>query len=193
MASRKRDSKIEYRRRIERGLAKGFSRAQARGHRKPREKKSAKRGAEMALVDAKLQMGLRFLRKEKNFAKAAKQAHISPERLRTYAVEKGIVRKRGNRWIIKEKLARRVLIYSAGQERQIVVGNFKAASLIGKYMSAVGAFLHTNDKSYLDSFIKKSVKDTDGKFHLLETRPNVLYRLDAAGGSRFEQIYRIVI
>lgn len=193
MVKRKRDFKAEYRRRIERALAKGLSRSQARGHRRAREIKTTKSRAERAMEDAKIQTGLRFLRKNKSFNKAAKEAHISPERLRTYAEEHGIIEKRGRRWVIKNDLPRRVLIYADGRERQIVVGDFKAASLVGKYMSAVGWFLTTNDKSHLKPFIGKTVTDMDGKPHALETRPKLLYRLSHAGGSSFEQVYRIVI
>jgi len=193
MVKRKRDFKVEYRRRVERALARGFSKAQARGHRRATEAKVAKTRAERTLEDAKLQMGLRFLRKDKSFSKAAKQAHISPERLRTYAEEHRIIEKRGRRWVIKNDLPRRVLIYADGRERKIVVGDFKAASLVGKYMSAVGSFLNSNDGSYLKPFISKTVTDIEGKPHALETRKNLLYRLSHAGGSSFEQVYRIVI
>jgi hypothetical protein len=193
MGKRKRDYRAEYRRRIERAMARGLSRSQGRGHRRASEAKVIKSRAERALEDAKLQMGLRYLRKDKSFSKAAKQAHISPERLRTYAEERGIIEKRGRRWVVKNDLPRRVLIYADGRERQIVVGDFKAASLVGKYMSAVGSFLTSNDKSYLKPFIGKTVTDIDGKPHALETRPNVLYRLSHSGGSSFEQVYRIVI
>ena len=193
MVQRKRDFQAEYRRRVARATAKGLSKAQARGHRRASEATVAKNRGEKTLEDAKLQMGLRFLRKEKSFSKAAKQAHISPERLRTYAQEHGIIEKRGRRWVIKNDLPRRVLIYADGRERQIVVGDFKAASLVGKYMSAVGWFLTSNDKPYLKPFVGKTVTDIDGKPHALETRPNVLYRLSHAGGSSFETIYRIVI
>lgn len=193
MVKRKRDSKAEYKRRIALGEARGLSRSQARGHRRATEAKVAKSRAEKALEDAKLQMGLRYLRKGKAFGKAAIQAHISPERLRTYAEEHGIIEKRGRRWVIKQNLPRRVLIYADGRERQIIVGEFKHASLVGKYMSAVGSFLISNDKSYLKPFIGKTVTDIEGKPYALETRPGILYRLSHAGGSSFEQIYRIVI
>lgn len=190
---RKRNFAAEYRRRIERGLAKGLSQSQARGHRKPSEARLAKNRAQKTLEDHRLQIGLRYFRKEKNFAKAAKQAGLSAERLRTEAVERGIIEKHGRRWVIKNDLPRRVLIYADGRERLIVVGDFKAASLVGKYMSAVGWFLTSNDKAHLKPFIGKTVTDIDGKPHALETRPNVLYRLSHAGGSSFETIYRIVI
>lgn len=189
----KRDYAAEYRRRIERGLAKGLSRSQARGHRRASESPSSKGQSSKALEDTRLQTALRSLRRHKNFTKAAKEAGLSTERLRTVATEKGILEKRGGRWQLKGSLPRRVMIFSGGRERIITVGDFKAASLVGKYMSGVGWFLTTNDKSYLKPFVKKSVTDINGKSYPLETRPGLLYRLSHSGGSSFEQVYRIVV
>lgn len=188
----KRDFQAEYRRRIARGLAKGQSKSQARGHRKANEPSSSKRRASKVLEDARLQTALRALREHKNFAKAAKEAGLSTERLRTYAKEKDLLEKPHGRWQLKGSLPRRVVIFSKGRERIITVGDIKAASLVGKYMSHVGWFLTTNDKTHLKRFAKKSVKDINGKSYLLEVRPNVLYRLNT-GGNSFEQIYRIVV
>ncbi len=74
MRKKKRDFAAEYRRRIQRGLAKGLSKSQARGHRRPSEAKVTKNAKQEALEDHRLQLGLRFLRKERSFAK-------QPERL----------------------------------------------------------------------------------------------------------------
>lgn len=189
----KRDYRAEYKRRVARAAAKGLSKAQARGHRKASEAPVTKSRKKKALEDHRLQVGLRYLRKEKNFSKAAKEAGISPERLRTYALEQGIIEKRGRRWTVKRDLPRCVLIFSDGREKQITVGDFSEASLVGKYMSAVGAFVRSNNNRYLRPFIGKSVTDISGKSHLLETRPNILYRIVRPGGTSFEQIYRIVI
>lgn len=188
-----RDHAAEYRRRIQRGLAKGLSRSQARGHRKPKEAQVTKKRPEKSLEDHRLQVGLRFFRKEKSFAKAAKEAGLSAERLRTEAIERGVVEKRGSRWYLKRDLPRRVPIFTDGREKIITVGDFDQASLVGKYMSAVGWFLRTNEPRHLRTYFGKSVTDIDGDVYPLETRPNVLHRLASAGVSSFEQVYRIVV
>ena len=83
--------------------------------------------------------------------------------------------------------------YSDKREKIVTVGDFKQASLVGKYMSAVGHFLKSNDRTHLNPFVGKSVTDIKQKSHRLETGPKTLYRLAQTGGSTFEQVYRIVI
>lgn len=191
MTKRNRDYRAEYRRRIERGLAKGLSKAQARGHRRAQEIRSASK-REKALEDAKLQSALRLLRKNKSLTKAARESRISVERLKRIALEKGVIEKRNRRWAIRQDALRQVLTYSNGQSRIITV-ELPAASLVGQYMSAVGKFLSSNARRHLEPFIAKSVTDTKGNTHPLETEPNQLYRLDLIGGPSFEDVYRIVV
>ena len=64
--------------------------------------------------------------------------------------------------------------------------------MIGRHSSAVKTFRDTNELSVLAPFLGATVKDRHGKTHALETRLNALYRLDAAGGEGFEQIYRLI-
>ena len=64
---------------------------------------------------------------------------------------------------------------------------------VGRYMAAVGRFLETNDPGHLAPFEGLSVTDVSGRTHPLETRPNMLDRLDQARGAPFEQVYRIVV
>lgn len=192
MAKRKRNYRNEYRQRIERGRLKGLTKTQARGHHRAAEH-AAKPHRTRSLQDAKLQLALRILRKQKSIAKAAKSVGISPERLRALAIEKGIVEKRGRRLVIKANLTRRLLIYSGGREHEIITSKSRTASLIGRYMAGVRWFLQTNEPRYLDPFIGVSVKDSAGNKYSLETRPNALHRIAASGGSSFEQVYRIVI
>jgi hypothetical protein len=181
----------EYARRIANAIARGLSRTQARGHARAAETPS--RGPPRPIEDDRLQLALRLLRKEKNFSEAARAAKISPERLRKQTIERGLIEKSGRRWRPRANLPRRILVFSKSQSLAITVGDLAAASLAGKYMSAVGRFLETNDRSALAPFTGQSVVDLSGKEHPLETRPNVLYRLASAGEHTFEQVYRIVI
>jgi hypothetical protein len=74
---------------------------------------------------------------------------------------------------------------------QLTLPDFETASLVGQHNAAVKTFPDTNDISDLRPFEGRTVKDTSGRTYVLETRPNVIRRLDASGET-FEQIYRIV-
>ena len=69
--------------------------------------------------------------------------------------------------------------------------DYETASLVGQHNAAIKSFLDTNDISDLQPFEGSMIKDASGRTRVLETRPNVIRRLDASGET-FEQIYRIV-
>ena len=189
----KRNYASEYARRIARAAAKGISRSQARGHPKPSEAPVVSKRPSPAIEDDRLQLALKVLRQEKSLTAAAREAKISPERLRRYATEKDIIERRGRRWIVRRKLPRRMLLFSEARAVQVVVGNFEAASKVGRFMSAVSTFLRTNNPAGLREFEGASVTDLSGQAFPFETRPNALYRLASAHDQSFEHIYRIVI
>lgn len=192
MAKSKRDYKAEYRRRIERGLAKGLSKSQARGHPRSGERHSSA-SASTPRYDRKLEMGLKEMRRGKSLKAAARSAHVAPERLRHYAQGTGVVKKERRRWVVKDDhRPRQLLVFSGGQAYEIVVAGYAEAELVGRYMAAVGEFLRTNDAANLRPFVGEWVTDTNGRPYLLETHPNILYRLHASGVEPFEQVYRIV-
>ena len=97
MSKGKRDYVAEYARRIARAVAKGFSKSQARGHPKAAETVIGTKRAAAPLEDDRLQLALKVLRQEKSLTAAAREAKVSPERLRRYATEKNIIERRGRR------------------------------------------------------------------------------------------------
>jgi hypothetical protein len=185
-----RDYKAEYKRRVERGLAKGLTLSQARGHPKAGEKNVKK---PHPINDDAFQISLKALRSGKTLAEAAKEIRVSPERLRNQAKAHGAIRKKGNRWIVKNNLPRQMLIYSDGQALSITIEKFHYASKLGRYMAGVKRFLRSNDPAHLNPFIGQSVKDSSDKTYTFETNPNALYRIAASGSETFEQIYQIII
>ena len=113
---KKRDYRAEYRRRIERGIAKGLSLSQARGHPKTNEKPVGKR---RPIEDELLQISLKSLRSGSSLAEAASQIRVSPGRLRNQAKVLGAIRKQRGRWKVKQTLPREMLIFSNGESFQI--------------------------------------------------------------------------
>ncbi len=202
--SKSRDYRAEYRRRIARGLERGFTRSQARGHPKPREAlihlvhrtASARRPAPTrkpsVKFDRQLEAGLQALRSGGSLTQSAHSVHVSPERLRRYALRSGTLRHQGSRWLPRsDKRPRQMLVYSNG-EAIVVTVKPAVARHIGEYMSAVGHFLDTNSPAPLATFHEKSFTDAAGKRHPFETDPNTLYQLADTGSATFEDVYRIV-
>ena len=192
MAKRKRDYKAEYRRRIERGLARGFTRSQARGH-PSKGQQYISQPKTTARYDRRLEMGLKEMRGGKSLKAAARSVHVSPERLRNYIQETGVVRKEHRQWVVGEDRRSRVVqVFSGGQVHEITVPDYESAALVGNYMAAVGNFLSTNDPSYLAPYVGRWVTDVNGRVYPFETHRNTLYRLSNSGGESFENVYRLV-
>ena len=170
MPKAKRDNRAEYRRRIASGTASGISRSQARGHPKPSETTAELKRRAQPMGDDRLQIAFKVLRQEKkSLTAAARAAKVSPERLRHYAAQKDLVERRGRRWSVRHDLPRRMLLFSDERALKVVVGDFASASKIGRFTSAVSAFLRTNKPTGLREFEGMSVTDVSGKTHVFET------------------------
>lgn len=142
---------------------------------------------------ANLEAGLQHMREGISLAEAARKTGATPSQLRRYAAGSGLVTRKDGKWHFKrDRRFRKMPIYSDGRHVVITVHNGTTASLIGSYMRAVRMFFETEDLSQLDSFRDKSVRDVNGKRYVFETRPNVLFRLDAAGIEPFDLHYQIV-
>lgn len=188
--SRQRDFKAEYQRRVANAAKRGLSRSQARGHARIGEATIKSRPL---ASDQKLEAALKELRKSRNQALAAKSAGVSSERLRRFLRENSLVEGRGRNLKISDNRNRDMMVLSNGDAREMRLRDFEQASLNGRHLAAVRNFLNSNDRDYLTEFVGQSVIDAKGKAHPLETDPNALHRLAAAGDAVFHEIYRLLI
>ena len=93
--------------------------------------------------------------------------------------------------MLTDKRNRRMTVITSGEAVELTLRDFDQSSLNGRHLAAVGAFLRTNDIDQLRPFEGQSVIDAAGQSHPLETDPSALYRLSAAGGEVFHEIYRL--
>lgn len=181
-----RDYKAEYARRIERGQARGLTRAEARGHRRGLNRAEAQTPA--SKPDEKIQQAIQVMKAGSSLTAAAKAAHVSSERLRRHFVVAKLGKLRGRTWKLHNR--RVAHITRLGTKRLFV--SAADASLEGQHHNAVKQFLATNDLAPLQPFVGKSVRDLKGKLHLFETDPNALYRHATRDEPEFHEIYQIV-
>jgi hypothetical protein len=185
---RQRDYKAEYQRRIASAAKRGLSRSQARGHARAGE---ASIKAKPVKSDERLEAALKLLRQTNNQGRAAKEAGVSAERFRRFLRSNALAERQGRNWVLTDNRNRRMTVITGGEALELTLRDFEQASLNGRHLSAVGGFIRTNDIDLLDPFQGQSVVDAAGQAHPLETDPNELYRLAAAGGEVFHEIYRL--
>jgi hypothetical protein len=187
--AKKRDYKAEYQRRIANAAKRGLSRSQARGHARAGETPVR---AKPVGSDPRLEDALKLLRQTGNQSRAAKDAGVSAERFRRFLRSNALAERQGKTWRITDNRSRRMRVATRGEAVELTLRDFEQASLNGKHQAAIGAFLHTNDADLLAPFVGQSVIDAAGVAHPLETDPNALYRLAAAGGEEFHEIYQLI-
>lgn len=184
-----RDYKAEYRRRIERGLARGLSRSQARGHPKTRETSARLKPVR---ADARLDNAILNMNRGQSMSAAARDSHVSTERLRRFLTQEQLGEIKGRRWVVSDARLRRVPVLSRGRQHAITTEGYESARLAGLHFNAVGNFVRTNEIGYLKPFEGKSVRSARGKEFPLETDPNELHRIAAMDEPPFHEIYQIV-
>lgn len=119
---------------------------------------------------------------------ASREEHIDPRTVRKY-LRSELKAKRGyhkTKPTKNDRRRRRMLVPTArGNTPTTVVGS-KNASLLGKYMSAVGKYLHTGNADALGKFKDRSIGG-----HPLITDPEALTTLAEAGALTLDQIYAL--
>jgi hypothetical protein len=188
VAKGKRNYHAEHLRRLERGRARGLTRSQARGHARAHE---ASLKPKSGKTDPRLERALKELRRTNNQAVAAKEAGVSSERFRRFIRDQKLAERKGRIWEITDTRARDMTAMTTRGAFDLKLPGYDTASLVGQHNAAVKFFLDSNDISRLRPFEGRTFKDTSGRTYVLETRPNVIRRVDASGET-FEQIYRIV-
>ena len=159
-----------YRRRIERGMARGLSRSQARGHPKAGETPASRRRVYRS--EQKLLKGIRLVdRPGYTFQRAAREAGVSAERLREYAHQTGYAQKERGRWMVPERHRGTVLfpIFSEGQLKRIKLSDLDQKAKLGLYMQRVRFALETNRPEWLSEFRGQYLTDDNGVRHYFET------------------------
>lgn len=183
--TRVRDHRREYQRRKERGLARGLSLSEARGHRPKRGRARPahlKRSLESALKDMKAGAFLKD---------AAKRNRIGERTLRRFLREQTKATFKKRRWIIKDRRPRRFPVYSEGQLKDPILRP-REATKASAFMRGVDKFLKSGRLELLHDFQGRGVTNIKREFVPFETNPNALYQLDAAGELIFPEIYKIV-
>jgi hypothetical protein len=179
---------LEYLIRKARGLADGWSVAQARGH--ARAIDLADRGGSQPFKRlSPLENALKLMKQGVSQREAAKLVGVSPETLRRFQKLNTTSQRKGRRWVILDTRPVSVVMATRGKMRTVTVSH-DASSDISRHWIAINLFLETNDASNLAAFVGNGLRDSNGAFHPFETRPNILRKLDSVGELSFVDIYR---
>lgn len=189
MKQKRRNYAAEYQRRVERGLARGLTKQQARGHGGIKQKGKVSR-IETIDPTEPLYRGFEAVRLGAAMTPTAKQLGLSPERLSRFIKDNAEIERQSGRIVIVEsKLISIVPVFTLGRSKKVAV-YAPVRDRIDEYMAAIETFLQSRDADYLKPFAGERIKDTRGKSYPLETNPNRLLELEAAGELDFVIVYK---
>lgn len=190
MPHKQRDYAAEYRRRIESGLARGLTQAQARGHPRKGEPLASNKDR-LPAPSAEIEAAIRLMRDGAGIGHAAREAGVPEKRLRRFLKLRNLATRKGRTWAIHDPRVRRVPVISRGKLETIFVPGFKPASKAGQAWDRQGRFTETNDLNFLADLRGEGVADIRGRFFPFETDPNALHQIAAVEEPAFWEIYAI--
>ena len=131
------------------------------------------------------------LHKGSSLSQSAADSGVSAERLRKFIRDNHIATRRRGKWKVNiRKINWEVLLYTRGRADLIQLNDPEQVSLATSFMASVRYFKDRQDKSAIEKYRGKSVRDLRGKDHPLETNPNTLYRLASTTVERPDKFYR---
>lgn len=182
-----------YRRRIERGLARGLTRQEARGHGSP--KRSGTAGPAPLPYSAKLEEALRRLRRSgASLSQVAREAHVSRERLSHYAKTVAGARRDGKIWRFDDRRIRKMAIIDANEDAPVVVRvGFEDAHRAGQHWQEAGLALHHRERraDFVRRWEGQRIRDVNGRWHTLYTNFSQIFRAILTQDYSFERFYAI--
>jgi hypothetical protein len=128
----------------------------------------------------------RMRRTGQTLTAAAREEHIDPRTVRKHiGIELKRFAKEGTIYPSKsDQRARQMLIPTSQGTTPATIRGSAQASVLGRYMAAVGKFLRTGDTDALDEFEGRSIAG-----HRLITDPEELSLLAEAGSLQIDSIY----
>jgi hypothetical protein len=154
-------------------------------------KKSAKHLQRKAAPDPRLEIAVKEMNRGSSLTEAARSSNLSPKSLQASLKQRRLVRRKADRWIIKDTRPRQVPVITRGRIRVVTVDGYEEARLVGQHYQAAGDFVRTNDIQVIKPFDGQSVRPVKGKPIPLETDPNALHRIAAMDSPPFHEIYEI--
>jgi hypothetical protein len=98
------------------------------------------------------------------------------------------------RWYVKkvDHVPRQMMIYENARKVFVEINDSRVATLIGKYHNYISQYLNTRDSKWLRKLLrKKTIRDSKGKRHRLETRLLIIIALEKMKPRR--EIFHIYI
>ena len=153
--------------------------------------KTTKRVRRRPESDPRLELAVREMNHGSSLTATARSLGMSPRNLKDSLRRMRLLRRKGNRWVVKDNRPRRVPVMTGGRFRIVTVPGYAQASLVGKHHHAVGEFVRTNDIQLITPFRGRSISSISGKRYPLEADPNALHRIAAMDTPPFHEIYGI--
>ncbi|GJL73398.1 MAG: hypothetical protein NMNS01_25970 [Nitrosomonas sp.] len=197
MATKKRNYKAEYQRRLQLAEERGLSTAQARGHVRKNEVKVSELKQSGVIDKSRKTTFKRFyqaiseIASGKSLSKAAKDTHISPTTIKRLDAERQILHKidKGKGWQIMSA-AHFPILTKDGKLFKDVSLDRKNASIVGHYWNAAHK-ASMGDASALHDFTNSTVFDMNGNsYRLLTSVDDLVAILDQMSDADREEYER---